>query len=386
MKKKLDPYSVAVSLMVLLFILAMGILFIIIPDRSFSETENRTLAGAPSISLKGLSSGDFARDFETYLADQFPGRDLLVKLKTATDLVAGRSELGGVYAARDAYLIEDVNIPSPEAMSGLSDGFSALKAAFPDLNYYFLLAPTAATVHRDLLPVDAPCADESALMDQYFSRAVTAGFTPVDVRDTLLAHSDDYLYYRTDHHWTTESAWLSYRVFAEKAGFDPDAAAYEPLAISDTFNGTLAAASGLEGNVRDVITAYFPVDESQPAANYLVEYVSEKQRVTSFYDTDRLETRDQYAVFFSGNHSLVRILSTCPEDRRLLVIKDSYANCFLPFLAQHYRRIDVVDPRYFYDDLATLITVDEPQDVLFLYNANTLFADTALAGLLGQIG
>lgn len=386
MKTKLKPYNVAVSLMVLIFILAMVLLFLIIPDRTFSENENRTLAGAPGLSLKALSSGSFADDFDTYLADQFPGRDLFVRLKTASDRVMGKDEIGGVYAAADGRLIEDVNVPSEEAMTRLGDGLTALRAAFPDLNYYFLLAPTAATVHRDLLPLNAPCADESAYMDRYFSLAESAGFTPVDVRETLTAHSDDYLYYRTDHHWTTESAYLSYRVFAEAAGFDPDAAAYEPMPISDTFNGTLASTSGLEGNVHDVITAYFPADESLPAANCIVEYVSEKQRATSFYDAERLSTKDQYAVFFGGNHSLVRILSTSSSERRLLVIKDSYANCFLPFLAQHYRRIDVVDPRYFYDDLATLITVDEPQDVLFLYNANTLFADTALAGLLGEIG
>lgn len=386
MKKKLAPFNTGISLAALAFILVMGLLFLILPDRTFSETENRTLAGAPPIRLATLASGHFARDFETYLADQFPGRDFFVKLKTGTDRFAGKDEIGGVYAAKKGRLIEDVNVPTAGAMKDLTDGFTALRTAFPDLSYYFLLAPTAATVHRDLLPANAPCADESALMDQYFALAEGAGFTPVDVRETLLARPDDYLYYRTDHHWTTESAYLSYRLFAETAGLDPDAVSYEPMPISDTFNGTLAATSGLEGNVHDVITAYFPTDQSQPAANYIVEYVTEKERVTSFYDAAKLDTRDQYAVFFSGNHALVRILTTCPEDRRLLVIKDSYANCFLPFLAQHYRRIDVVDPRYFYDDLATLITVDEPQEVLFLYNANTLFADTALAGLLGEIG
>jgi hypothetical protein len=114
---------------------------------------------------------------------------------------------------------------------------------------------------------------------------------------------------------------------------------------------------------------------------------------TEGIETDHLifpeeaQTYDGYAVYLKGNHGLLEISSPEAETGETLVVfKDSFANCFLPFLAQHYRRIDVVDPRYFYDDLATLITVDEPQEVLFLYNANTLFADTALAGLLGEIG
>ena len=64
--------------------------------------------------------------------------------------------------------------------------------------------------------------------------------------------------------------------------------------------------------------------------------------------------------------------------RRLLVLKDSYANCFLPFLAPYYREIVVVDPRYYYDDLAMLVETEEITDVLYLYNANTFFQDTSL--------
>ena len=72
------------------------------------------------------------------------------------------------------------------------------------------------------------------------------------------------------------------------------------------------------------------------------------------------------------------------QGRRLLVLKDSYANCFLPFLAPYYREIVVVDPRYYYDDLAMLVETEEITDVLYLYNANTFFQDTSLAPLLEE--
>ena len=93
---------------------------------------------------------------------------------------------------------------------------------------------------------------------------------------------------------------------------------------------------------------------------------------------DKLDTRDKYALFFGGNHAQVKISTPTETDNTLLVLKDSYANSFVPFLAQHYRKIVMVDPRYYYGDLEQLIQVENVQEILYLYNANTFFADTSL--------
>ena len=100
------------------------------------------------------------------------------------------------------------------------------------------------------------------------------------------------------------------------------------------------------------------------------------------YDSAKLEERDQYAVFFGGNHSLIDIRTTCAQDDRLLVIKDSYANCFIPFLTPYFREIVVVDPRYYTGDMEALIAEKKIGSVLFLYNANTFFEDRMLSGVL----
>ena len=106
--------------------------------------------------------------------------------------------------------------------------------------------------------------------------------------------------------------------------------------------------------------------------------VDEQKKTASFYDTSKLETRDKYAMFFNGNHGKVVITTPTEENRTLLVIKDSYANSLIPFLAPYYRKIVMVDPRYFYDDLEELMQVEEIQEVLYLYNANTFYSDTSL--------
>jgi hypothetical protein len=68
----------------------------------------------------------------------------------------------------------------------------------------------------------------------------------------------------------------------------------------------------------------------------------------------------------------------------LLVIKDSYANAFIPFLAPFYSEITVIDPRYYYDSIDALIADAQITDVLYLFNANTFFRDTTLETVLND--
>lgn len=141
------------------------------------------------------------------------------------------------------------------------------------------------------------------------------------------------------------------------------------------FQGTLSAKSGFRASEKEEMDVFLPRDEV-PAS--VVNYVDEQKKTASFYDTRNLDTRDKYAMFFNGNHGKVIISTPVEENRTLLVIKDSYANSLVPFLAPYYRKIVMVDPRYFYDDLEELIQVEEIQEVLYLYNANTFYSDTSL--------
>ena len=153
------------------------------------------------------------------------------------------------------------------------------------------------------------------------------------------------------------------------------------MTVSDEFRGTLSAKSGFRMNKKEEIEIQ-PREEGLPGS--VVTYVSEQKKSGSFYNSENLAIRDAYTVFLDGNHPEIKIETPVEGGRRLLVLKDSYANCFLPFLAPYYREIVVVDPRYYYDDLAMLVETEEITDVLYLYNANTFFQDTSLAPLLEE--
>ena len=184
------------------------------------------------------------------------------------------------------------------------------------------------------------------------------------------------LYYHTDHHWTTQGAYYAYLQAAKAMGIDTSSDTYDKAPVTRSFQGTLSAKSGFRSGEKDEIDVFLPTgDQTLPS---VVNYVDEQKKSASFYDTEKLGTRDKYALFFGGNHAQIKINTPTETDNTLLVLKDSYANSFVPFLAQHYRKIIMVDPRYYFGNLEQLIQVENVQEVLYLYNANTFFSDTSL--------
>ena len=139
--------------------------------------------------------------------------------------------------------------------------------------------------------------------------------------------------------------------------------------------------SGYERSRRENSDIYLPEKND---TEVVVNYVEEKEKSASMYSSEKLEEKDKYGMFLNGNHALVDIKTTSGKNRRLLILKDSYANCFVPFLTPYYREIVLVDPRYYYGDLDDLIEEDRITDVLFLYNGNTFFTDNNLSGVLAS--
>jgi hypothetical protein len=153
---------------------------------------------------------------------------------------------------------------------------------------------------------------------------------------------------------------------------------YTVYSVSDSFEGTLSSRTGSHA-ARDRVDIYVPKTE----VSYSVNYVDSQKRVASLYNRAALEQKDHYTVFFGGNHGRVDITTTAETGRCLLLLKDSYANCFVQFLYPHYDRILMVDPRYYYGDLENLISSQSVTDVLYLYNLDTFLSDSSLADVLG---
>ena len=248
----------------------------------------------------------------------------------------------------------------------------------PETAFYMMLVPDAAGVNPEGLPPFAPVesqADQLAQIGEYLGDSLKQ----IPVYDALREHREEYIYYRTDHHWTTLGAWYAYREAAGAMGLTLPAEEAPLYPVSDSFEGTLVSRSGYSAKA-DTISVYWP--ENQP--DLLVSYVQEQEESASLYASEKLKTRDQYGMFLNGNHPLVRIRTMAESERTLLLVKDSYANCFVPFLTSQFREIVLVDPRYYYGNLESLMTEETFTDVLFFYNLNTFLEDDVLHLALEQ--
>lgn len=379
MKKSLRNYRLFFHRLGLLFFLLPVIVLvssIILPDTGFSEKENRVLASRPALKLDQIISGGYEKQFETYENDQFPLRNMWITLKATTDRLMGKVEENGVYLGKNGYLMEAFNAPSQTQYDATVNAMTSFAQEHSDLKQYALIAPNSVNILKSNLPAFAPADDQNPWIDKLKDSLTSAGVTFIDIRDTFTDHKAEDLYYHTDHHWTTLGAYYAYLQAAAAMGIDTSSDSYDKAPVSQTFKGTLSAKSGFRSGETDEIDVFLPHGDN--ALSSVVNYVDEQKKSASFYDTSKLNTRDKYALFFGGNHAQIKISTPTESNNTLLVLKDSYANSFIPFLAQHYRKIIMIDPRYYYGDLEQLLQVENVQEVLYLYNANTFFADTSL--------
>lgn len=346
-------------------------------DKKYSESENRMLAQKPEFSMANLASGKYMKDMEDYVTDQFFIRDKWINLKVLEDLALGKRESNGVYIGKKDHLMEIPTAPNQKALDNNLDAISNFSASHPDINTVMTLIPNAAYVYNHLIPRNAPVRDQEADI-KYVQSAVGTSLNFVDLTKTMTSHKDEEIYYKTDHHWTTLGAKYAFDALSTALGIDSPTQEYTIYPVTHSFQGTLTSKSGYDKG-KDTIELYIPQNVN---TDCLVNFVDEGKRTASMYESAALENKDKYEVFFGGNHSRVDISTPMEGKKNLLLFKDSYANCFIPFLVPYYRNIIVIDPRYYYDNIESLITDNEITDILFLYNVNTFLGDTSLGDVL----
>ncbi len=361
------------AIFLLLCLLAFALVNALARDREYSPAENRKLAQLPKFSLSALTDGSYFAAWEDYLADQFVGRDTWITLNLQASRLLGAKEAGGVYLCADDYLMEPPAAPDEEALKRNLDAINAFAARHENLQLCMSVVPNAACVMAEKLPANAPVRDQRQDIQDIAARVQGVSF--LNVTDALAQHADEAIYYRTDHHWTSLGAYYAFSDMAAGLGIEQPSEEYDVYPVTDSFEGTLASKSGCHA-VTDVIELYVPKTD--------IEYyvTVDGERTATMYDREKLEEKDQYAVFLGGNDARVDITTTAETGRTLLIFKDSYANCFLQFLLPYYDRIILLDARYYYGDADSVISREGVTDVLFLYNANTFLTDRVLADVL----
>ncbi|HJC37788.1 MAG TPA: hypothetical protein H9757_01790 [Candidatus Mediterraneibacter faecigallinarum] len=351
---------------------------IIIPDREMSEEENRMLASKPKLTFSTLVNGDFMEQYEEYLSDQFAGRDLWHRMKVALDRFGGSRMENGIYIGKDGQLLQDIQVPDQEHLSENLDAIKEFTETYQDIPVTMILVPDAACILNDRLPWLASVEDQNQMISMV-EQSLGDSVTWVDAASALNKHKREKIYYLTDHHWTSLGAFYTFQEAATALGIEEDVSdKFLSYTVSDSFNGVLASESGAGLGTEENIDIYVPREGDN---DVIVNYVNESKRTTSLYDSSKLETKDQYGVFLGGNTSLIDIRTVSTSQKRLLVVKDSFANSFIPFLAPYYREIVVVDPRYYSGTIEDIMSSYRITDALFLYSGNSFFTDNSISGV-----
>ncbi len=358
----------------LAFIALFFILNLAIPDIKFSEQENRELAQRPEFTLEGLFSGKFTKKFESYTTDQFAFRDSWTTLKAGSELAIGKKENKGVYLCQDDILVEGYQTPDSQQLDTNIEAVKSLseKAGVP---VYFALIPGIAEIRSGILPKNAPNDSQKTVIDYCYQNS---GAINIDMMGALSAHSDEYIYYRTDHHWTSLGAYYGYCALMEAMGRSvPSISSYERKTVSDDFYGTVYSKSGISWIAPDSIEIFAPQDETTEVFNY----PKDEPIAANLYDYDFLAKKDKYSMFMGGNTPLLTVKTKNTDAPSLLVIRDSYMDSLTPYLQNDFSEIHIMDLRYYKTKLMDSTVVDYVKEnnideVLVCYSVYNFGTDT----------
>ncbi len=375
--KKTRIKDLIIVILAACFMLLLSVGSFIKPDVSFSPNENRYFQATPKFSTKNVLSGKFESQSEDYFSDQIILRETWIKIKSNIEYALGIRDINGVYVSKSGRIIEKVaeedfnweryeaNLDSIERLMYSLNGTG--------IGFRVMLVPTAQSIYREELPKNAMVFDEEKAYkmaeDRYDDFLINI---TDDMRKSFTVepeHAKTHnLYYYTDHHWTDEGVRIGYKAFNESLGLDKNYTVTLDT-LTDKFHGTLYSKVLMNEKLYDTIVApKAAIDKKLPVK-------LDGKEANSIFFMDRLENKDKYEVFLGGNYGRVEIGqdSDNVEPHRLLIIKDSYANSFVPYLLDDYTQITMIDTRYFRGDVFDL--AEEYDDVLILYSINNFASE-----------
>lgn len=370
MKNRLTDWITVIGFCAALGVMAL--LFVLLPKEEFSETEKRNLAEFPTFTWESLSSGQFGEDMETYMADHIPGRNFLVGLNAYFEKATGRQIAKDVYTAQGDRLVE-APVVWDEALAQKNmdaiNGFAALVNTPVDL----MIVPSAGWAVEEKVQGLADPYEDPALIGSLYAMAGEQ-LSTVDILSVYETMNKDQLYYLTDHHWTSLGAHTAYKTYMEALGKE-----YRPqedfvVETVEDFRGSTYSRSALWLSPGEPLQLWHGSDDL-----LVTNGESEEIHEGVFY-RERLEEADKYTVYLDGNHSTVRIENPNGEGK-LLVIRDSYANCLGTFLAESYETVVLVDLRYYKNAVSELCAQEDFDNILVCYSIGNFLTDTNLVWL-----
>lgn len=380
------------------------------PKATISEIEKRELTPFPTFSTETLFEGKYTDSLDLYYADHFAHRDSWIdfakNLKTyfgfrANDLMVYQTE-NPMFVNADSLKIDSLEFDTlktpreikkdptgrpPEMKNSiliyngmafqLFGRYNEAEKTFANtINLYKEKIGDSVRVFACLVP--SPL--DFYLPEDYKSKSnhekpsiefiysqLNANVLSVDAYRYLEAHTDDFLYFKTDHHWTARGAYQAYRAFCAKAGYEAVPLNSFRRHVRKPFLGSLYYATldpRLKTSGDSLEYFMLPIDvvgQRYPDRNL-------KKITPTDVVSKRLGQAGSYLAFIGGDYPLTRIISGNRNGKKILMIKDSYGNAMAPFLALHYQEVYVIDYRSFDSNIIDFLKKNNVNDLLFLHN------------------
>lgn len=400
-------YATFITVLFCAFIGVFAVLHWALPDREFSQNENRSLEQLPTPVFyrdgelfepavkKGEASffnGDFMSKFETYFTDQFPARDWFISVKAAAEVALGKTENNDVFYGGGDTLYARVPAPEEGEVDERVGYVDALAEHLEPLGVpvYFSLVPNklntigAAGNLKDPLVLrpfrqGEPLAlSVNYLGEDLWERAARTKARWVDLMPVFRERVREPLFYRTDHHWTSLGAYYAYAELMEAMGQTPVSLdQLTKTTVTEDFYGTTWSSVGAGWIKPDSIDTY--VSEEGVTVTVEKGYGPEE---TTMYHPEQLEVKDKYAYFMGGNQPLY-VLKKENGGPKVLVIRDSYSDSLAPFLTLNCSEVHLFDPRYNRSPIPAYVEANGIDRVIVLYSMANFVTDNNLF-LLGM--
>ncbi len=423
---------IKIAVSALTFMVISTVCFIIPLRPTVSESEKRELAKFPEFSFSTFVSGEYFSEIATWFSDTVPFRDTLMDLNTKFQHILGTDGVKqgfneGVqgddipvpgtpnenetvaYPDQSATGESTSETPSEEATeevtypqdSGEAQNVEQLgsivicdNAGFEyyhfvqstadnyikaintaaarfggSSNIFVSIAPNSTDITlNEKVRAKISVSDQKQAID-YMLGSVSSGVKTFNCYDNIKQHRNEYVYFRTDHHWTALAAYYAYEVFCSSKGISPlPLSSYEVWSF-EGFLGTFYNDSGKNpalGATPDRVDTY------KPPCDYSMTITDKNGSTTSMpllYDETNAPASYKYGTFICGDNPLSTITNTSnPNGETCLVIKESFGNAFVPFLVYHYKTVYVIDYRHYNGSLAGFLSTHPVNDIIFMNN------------------
>ncbi|WP_368243955.1 DHHW family protein [Clostridium tertium] len=370
MIKKIIKYPI--SILVLTIILFITIIDISNKDKNFSNFENRSLAQRPVFYFDDFLKGRFSKDYERYINDQFVFRDTWIDLKSRSEYLLGKIENNNIIYGKDNFLFEKYEKVDEENLAKNIDSVLGFIKKIPNNNVNFMIIPSSYTIYKDYLPYGINLVDQEFYINNIYNYLSNYNNTKtISLIDIFKENNDKYIYYKTDHHWTSFGSYLAYSEFVKNNNLSlVDINNLNKHEVNN-FYGTYFSKSKNFNAESDLITYY-----DVPNLSVSIDGVP----VDNINDNLKWSSSDKYSAFLRGNNGLTIIQNNnISNNNKILVLKDSFGNSFIQYLVNNYKEVYVIDLRGFIGSFNEFFKSNNFDDVLIMYNFINLADDVNIS-------